>query len=280
VNYQHAYHAGCVADVFKHIILVQLLQYLQKKPTPFSYIETHAGKAMYDLSADTSQKTLEYQQGIYQLWHNTTAKDAAIIDYLNIIQAENPDHLLKFYPGSGLIAKHCLRAQDEAILCEFHPEVYQELKHYFYHDKQVHTHQRNGYEALPALIPPKNKRGLVLIDPPYEITDEYQQLLTLLQKAQLRWSNGIYAVWFPIKQYNLILDFYHELKKMAFKNILTAEFWTAHDADDTTLKGSGLIIINPPWQFDTLLSALLPDLIKALNLSAGKSQVTWLVKEN
>ena len=243
MNYQHAYHAGCVADVFKHIILVQLLQYLQKKPTPFSYIETHAGKAMYDLSADTSQKTLEYQQGIYQLWHNTTAKDAAIIDYLNIIQAENPDHLLKFYPGSGLIAKHCLRAQDEAILCEFHPEVYQELKHYFYHDKQVHTHQRNGYEALPALIPPKNKRGLVLIDPP-------------------------------------ILDFYHELKKMAFKNILTAEFWTAHDADDTTLKGSGLIIINPPWQFDTLLSALLPDLIKALNLSAGKSQVTWLVKEN
>lgn len=275
MNYQHAYHAGNVADVFKHIVLIQLLQHLRKKPAAFSYIETHAGKAIYDLQDIPAQKTTEYQQGIAVLWQQNTAEELAILDYLQVVRAENPENALKFYPGSGLIAKHLLRAEDEAVLCEFHPPVYQQLKHYFHQDKQIHVHLRNGYEALPALTPPRTKRGLVLIDPPYEITDEYQQLVSALKKSLQRWSSGIYAIWFPIKQYHLILDFYHALKNTTSAPILTAEFWTTVYEEDV-LKGSGLAIINPPWQFDLLLQSCLPALLEDLNFPQGKTQVTWL----
>jgi len=280
MNYQHAYHAGCIADVFKHLVLIQLLQALHKKPAPFSYIETHTGKALYDLSMAPAQKTKEYQQGIHQLWHNANSKDPAINDYLQAIHEVNPDNTLKFYPGSSLIARQRLREHDNAILCELHPTAYHDLKNYFYHDTSVHIHHRDGYEALPALVPPKSKRGLVLIDPPYEIKDEYEQLLKMLEKVQTRWLNGIYAIWFPIKQYDLILDFYHNLKTLEFPKILTTEFWTDAENSDNALKGSGLIIINPPWQFDETLKLSLPALINALGLTRGKSKVLWLVKED
>lgn len=275
MNYQHAYHVGNVADVFKHMVLVQLLQNLRKKPSAFSYIETHAGKAIYDLQDTPAQKTVEYKQGIEALWQKNALKEPAILDYLQIIQTENPDNTLKFYPGSGLITKHLLREEDEAVLCEYHPVVCQQLKQYFQHNKQVHVHLRNGYEAMPALIPPQTKRGMILIDPPYEINDEYQQLVTVLQKSLQRWPNGIYAIWFPIKQYNLILNFYHAVKNATSVPILTAEFWTTFYKEDV-LNGSGLAIINPPWQFDLLLQSCLPALLDALNFPQGKTQVTWL----
>ncbi|MFI4954316.1 MAG: 23S rRNA (adenine(2030)-N(6))-methyltransferase RlmJ, partial [Gammaproteobacteria bacterium] len=222
MNYQHAYHAGGTADVFKHIVLIQLLTSLHKKPTAFTYFETHAGNALYDLQETPAQKTLEHQTGIGALWDNKNIKHPAIASYLEIVKSvnlaqtassgtSNSTETLNFYPGSSLFACHCLRAQDNAIICELHPDVYQNLRAYFKHDNQVHVHQRNGYEALPALLPPKSQRGLVLIDPPYEITDEFQQLQQVLEKVQARWVMGIYAIWFPIKHYEIILDFYNSL---------------------------------------------------------------------
>jgi 23S rRNA (adenine2030-N6)-methyltransferase len=280
MNYQHSYHAGCIADVFKHVVLIQLLKNLHKKPGAFTYFETHAGNAQYDLQDVPSQKTLEYQDGIETLWSDQETPDSLINDYLQIIHNLNPDKKLNIYPGSGLIASYFMREQDDAMLCELHPEVYKNLQNYFKRDEQVHVHHRNGYEALPALLPPKNNRGLVLIDPPYEITDEFQQLITVLEKMQLRWANGIYAIWFPIKKYEVILKFYSSLKNLNFNNILTSEFWIAEDTEENQLKGSGLVIINPPWQVDELLQESLPELARLLKISVDNPiRINWLLKK-
>lgn len=278
MNYQHAYHAGSMHDVFKHVILVQLLKFLDKKPSAFCYMDTHSGKALYNLTDEQSQKTNEYKEGIYRLWHAKDISHPAIIDYLDIVKKYNPQNELNYYPGSGLFASSCLREQDEAILCELQPRVYEDLHNYFPRNKQVHVHHREGYQALQALLPPKIKRGMVLIDPPYEAKDEYQQLLEAITKAQIRWPNGIYAIWFPIKQYDVIARFYRNIKNSGFTNILATECWaTTEDFKDNRLRGSGLVILNPPWQFDLLLDGLLPALNTALNINnSGKIFFTWL----
>lgn len=290
MNYQHAYHAGGIADVFKHVILVQLLKNLHKKSSAFTYFETHAGNAIYNLQDMSAQKTLEYATGISMLWQHSNITHPALNDYLTIIRTINPlqdktpsavttSKNLNYYPGSGLFARHCLRQQDEAILCELHPDVYQNLYTYFKQDKQVHVHRRNGYEALSALLPPPYCRGLTLIDPPFEIPNEFQQIHQALQRMQARWLNGMYAIWFPIKKYEIILQFYHELQKLQFSNILAAEFWSAPETADNRIKGSGLIILNPPWQFDNLLHTLLPTLAQALNLIfPHQNKLIWLKK--
>ena len=280
MNYQHAYHVGNVADVFKHIILIQLLKNLHKKTSAFTYFETHAGNALYDLQDVPAQKTLEHHHGIGTLWSNQNYTNPAIAEYLQIIKSLNPNaDTLQFYPGSNLFARQYLRPQDRAIFCELHPNVYQNLRRYFRQDKQVHVHQRDGYEALLALLPPKTPRGLVLIDPPFEVTNEFAQVINALENLQIRWLSGMTVIWFPIKQYEIILAFYAALKKLSFNNILATELWTKAEMEDNTLKGSGLVIINPPWQFDEMLAPLLPDLAKALHITEQENnKVTWLVK--
>ncbi len=280
MNYQHSYHAGAVADVFKHSVVLQLIEFLQKKPAPMCYIETHAGEAIYDLQANPSQKTLEYKDGIAKLWKAKADLPKPLADYLQLVRSFNPDDTLQFYPGSGLFAKQYLREHDEAILCELHPSVYEKLQYYFRHDKQIHAHYRNGYEALTALLPPKEKRGMVLIDPPFEATDEFEQVLKALTLMQTRWNTGTYVIWFPIKEYQQILNFYHSLKKLEFKNIMAAECWSKPNAEQNRLKGSGLVIINAPWQFDKVIEPLLPEILKALGLEEkGKSKFLWLAKD-
>ena len=283
MNYQHSYHAGNTADVFKHSILTELLLYLQKKPTPICYMETHAGEAIYDLKSNPSQKTLEYEEGIKKIYlENFSKKNLDIIQqYLNIVKSINPTKHLDFYPGSGLIAKNLLRQDDQAILCELHPAVYEKLNDYFKRDKQMHVHHRDGYEALAALLPPKEKRGLVLIDPPFEVTDEFERILHTLSVMENRWATGVYAIWYPIKQYQTILTFYHALKKLSFKNIIAAELILHPEAQDNRLKGSGIVILNPPWQFDIFLDTLLPVLLQKLQIhNEGSTQLLWLKKDS
>lgn len=280
MNYQHSYHAGCAADVFKHIILIQLLKMLQKKPSAFTYIDSHAGDALYSLQSNAAQKTKEYKEGIARIWQENS-DHPLLADYWQVLRTFNPDQQLQFYPGSGLIAKQFLREQDHAILCELHTTVAENLAAYFHRDKQISVHRRDGYEALPGLVPPKTQRGLVLIDPPYEATDEFDRIIDTLVKMQTRWPNGTYAVWFPIKQYQAVLNFYHTLKKLYFPNILTAECWTKPNAEDNKLKGSGLVIINPPWQFDSWLRDFMPVLAHSLRIEKnGKTKVQWLVNHD
>jgi len=277
MNYKHAYHVGSVADVFKHCVVIQLLQALAQKPSAFSYIETHAGAPFYNLLEKEAQKTNEYQEGIGKLWKAKKIQHPAIISYLETIKSYNPSGDLLEYPGSSVIARDYLRPIDEAVFCELHPEIHKPLRYHFYPDKQSHVHHRDGYEALLALIPPKTKRGLVLIDPPFENPNEFEHITQLLKKAAERWSQGIYTVWFPIKHYDLVREFYHSIKKLNLSDVLTVECWVRQDKLGQRLNGSGLLIVNPPWQFNKLLNGFLPEFAQLLEIKElGKMVVKSL----
>lgn len=251
MNYRHIYHAGMFADVFKHLILISLIDYLKNKPTPFCYLDTHAGIGLYPLNSIEAEKTLEYQNGIEKIFH---AKDAPelIKDYLNLVSQFNNDTLTQ-YPGSPLIARELLREEDRAILCELHPEDYQTLKNYFYRDPQTAVHLQNGYHGLKAFLPPKEKRGLVLIDPPYEKASELDDIISALKIALKAWSNGMYAIWYPIKANQPLKNFFHKIMTTTTQSLLKIEL-TIYQADSPqTLNGSGMLIINPPWNLEETL---------------------------
>ncbi len=193
MNYQHAYHAGSFSDVFKHILLVLLIEALQQKDKPFCYLDTHAGAGCYDLRIEPVQKTREYLEGIALLFAQTSVPDL-VQNYLNIIKHFNPNGLLHYYPGSPAIVQQLLRRQDRMVLCEIAPAVCQELRRFFKHEPRVAVHQQDGFQALKAFLPPPEKRGLVLIDPAYEQENEFEQIIKGLKLAWQRWPQGIYTV--------------------------------------------------------------------------------------
>lgn len=269
MNYRHSYHAGNFADVFKHAILTLLIQALRQKEKAFCYFDTHAGIGIYDLHDETAQKTQEFASGIARLLLQNNFP-TEITDYLNCIKNlnsawhESQKTLPQFYPGSPTIVRHLLRPQDKMILTELHEQDFQQLKQAFHRDQQVIVHHQNGYQALKAYLPPIERRGLVLIDPPYEQTDEFDRIYTALQNALRRWATGIYAIWYPIKERAPIKHFHQTLKTSGIKNILIAELSIYPEDAPLSLNGCGLAIINPPWQLDKQLASLLPWLWQAL----------------
>lgn len=268
MNYRHHYHVGNFADVFKHILLVSLLQSFLKKETPFCYLETHAGIGWYDLSSPLVQKNPEYLHGIARLQEQSDFPEI-VQSYLNIFQSG-------FYPGSPKIARHFLRPQDRMILSELHPEDSKVLKQLFKGDRQVAVHHSDGYQSLKAFLPPAEKRGLVLIDPPYEEKDEWQNIVSAVQEALKRWRNGMFAIWYPIKDRSIADRFYRLLKKIELPKTLCVEFSVPPDNLFSALHSCGLIVINPPWEFDTQCKVLLPWLCQSLE---GSFQVHWLIDE-
>lgn len=273
MNYRHIYHAGNFADVFKHILLLGLTEAMQRKEAGFCYLETHAGIGRYDLLATEAQKSKEFLQGAAKI----LAADHAPLwaqRYREIIQSLNPDGQLRYYPGSPLLVKQLLRSQDRAVLSELHDDDVVTLKKLFAHDKQVHVHHRDGYESLKALLPPKERRGLILIDPPYEKADEFERLPELLAEAVTHFETGVYAVWFPIKQRAQLLPFYRALKQRIARPMLTAELCVYPDDMAGQLNGSGMLMVNPPWQFDQELKTMLPWLLEHLRVDAkGRERV-------
>lgn len=265
MNYRHTYHAGSFADVFKHVVLTLLIKHLLQKEKGFCYLETHAGCGCYNLFSEASQRTKEYRSGIQSLWSENLKLPAEITDYLAIVKNLNPDNQLKYYPGSPLIARQFLRPQDRMVLAELHPEEAEQLKHNFARDKQVAVHVIDGYQALKAFIPPKENRGLVLIDPPYEKPDETGQALDALKTALKHWANGTYAVWYPIKDRQQANKFLNKLHELANKEMLVTELSIYHEDSPMSLNGSGMAIINPPWQLDEQLKSLLPELWRLLS---------------
>lgn len=279
MNYRHLFHAGNFADVFKHVVLTHLLRAFHKKDTPFCYLDTHAGAGRYDLVAAEAQKSHEYRDGIARLWE-AQSLPPALADYVEAVRALNPDGRLRFYPGSPRIARGLLRAQDRMLLCEQQAEQCERLKQEFARDAQVAAHQRDGYEAMKALLPPKERRGLVLIDPPYEQPDEYDRARRTLDAVHERWPTGTYALWYPIKDRAPVLRLHAALQASAWPKVLKLELMLF--AEDTTfrLNGCGLVVLNPPWGFDDEMTALLPELATRLGRSpAARGSVEWLVAE-
>lgn len=278
MNYRHSYHAGNFADVFKHAILSLLLQTLHAKEKPFCYLDTHAGAGLYDLHATPAQKTGEYRQGIGHFW-GTQDVPPEMAGYLAAVHAVNEGAALRYYPGSPRVARHFLRPQDRMVLMELHPEEAHALKQEFRGDAQVHVHEMDGFLGLKGFLPPPERRGLVLIDPPFERTDDFEQLVEGLKTAHQRWSTGIYALWYPLKDSQLVQRFHQQLVASGLRKLLLTEIQLHAEPLPGQLFGCGMIITNPPWRLDGTLQTLLPKLMVGLHAAKGRARVEWLVPE-
>lgn len=279
MNYRHIYHAGNFADVVKHAVLLTLLAHLRRKPQPFCYLDTHAGIGRYPLASGEARKTLEYRGGIGRLY-GASGLPPLLADYVARVGACDPANrgdALAVYPGSPLLAHGALRAQDRAVLMELHPQDAGTLKALFHGDRQVAVHAIDGYQGLKAFLPPKERRGLVLIDPPFEVADEFDRLLAGLQTAYRRWPTGIYALWYPVKDRRDVRRFQERLVKTGIAKLLLAELCLYPDDRPDRFNGYGMVIVNPPWQHDEQLRSLLPQLAARLaEPGNARTRVEWL----
>lgn len=278
LSYQHGFHAGNFADVHKHSILVLLLEALNKKAKPWSYLETHGGAAFYDLTDLQAQKTGEYQWGVEKVFQASSVPKA-LSGYMEQINKVNAGSGLTYYPGSPLIASQMARAEDKLAIMELHPAEYERVKHAFKRVSQVAVHRRDGYEGVLALLPPKPNRGLVLIDPSYEVKTEYQQVAKYIKKVHGLWPNGTFAIWYPVLKAGLHQAMLAEIKKSGIRNIFVSEFYS-QSGDTERMYGSGMILINPPWQIDETINTTMPWLKQTLAKNgAEEPRGEWLVPE-
>jgi 23S rRNA (adenine2030-N6)-methyltransferase len=279
MNYRHIFHAGNFADVFKHVVLVRLLQTLHSKDTPFCYLDTHAGRGVYDLTSVSAQRSGEFRDGIGRMWSGQDWT-GHFSDYLDVVRALNSQGKLLAYPGSPSIARQLLRAQDRMVLCEQQQEEAGALKAEFPGDRQVAVHVQDGYQALKAFLPPKERRGLVLIDPPYESPDEFEQAGRALIAAWRRWDTGIFALWYPIKDLAAVDRLHRRLVAAGMGKLLLVDFAVAAPTGTLRLCRCALVLVNPPWKLDIGLTSDLPILAKGLaqGPEAG-AEVRWLSAE-
>lgn len=277
LSYRHAFHAGNHADVFKHWVLRLLLRRLLKKQAPICYLDTHAGGGGYDLRSREALKNAEYGTGIGKLWERDDLPES-VTDYLAAVRAFNGPGPLRSYPGSPWIAADTLRPQDRLILCELHPSEQPLLKATFRGDKRVNIHALDGFQGLKAFVPPKEKRLLVLIDPPYEQAMEYNQVVAALAAVHKRWPGGIYTLWYPVLERHATETFIRHLRDTRVPNLLRIELNVRDDHSGRGMRGSGLVIANSPWQTDNEIETTLPHLWQAL-ASDGGCRVEWLTGE-
>jgi 23S rRNA (adenine2030-N6)-methyltransferase len=273
VNYRHAYHAGSHTEVFKHAVLVLLLQHLRKKPGPFIVLDTHAGAGTYDLTADKAMKTGEALDGIGRVIDKDIPMAAA---YLELVRSLNPAGL-RTYPGSPAIVQAFLRESDRLTACELREDDAALLRANFRDDRRASVHCRDGYEALVALLPPPIRRGLVFVDPPFERSDEFEQVAEGMNAGIERWPTGIFMAWYPIKDRSGI----QVLRARYRRNnppTLCCEL-LRQPVDGLQLAGSGLVICNPPWKIEQKLAALCHDLLIALEARDGSFSVDWWIRE-
>jgi 23S rRNA (adenine2030-N6)-methyltransferase len=281
MNYRHAFHAGNHADVLKHVVLLALCEALVRKPTACFALDTHAGRGLYALDADAAQRTGEAIEGIERLLQAPPA-DPWVARYLEAITACRARHGATAYPGSPWLLAHALRAQDRIACCELHPEEAAALKGVFAREPRVAVHQRDGYAALRALLPPQVQgvryaRGLVLIDPPFEAQlGEFDAALAALREGLARWPQGTYALWYPIKQRRALQPFYRAAAALPSKSALVAELLVRADDSPLRMNGSGLLLLHPPYQFEVGLQRTLSALGAALAPDAPPPRVDVL----
>ena len=281
MNYRHAFHAGNHADVLKHVVLLALCDALTAKPTPCFALDTHAGRGLYALDGNSAQRTRESQDGIGRLMAEAP-RQPLITRYLAAIKACRSVHGAHAYPGSPWLLAHALRGDDRITCCELQPEEAESLTSTFARDPRVAVHQRDGYAALKALLPPrigesKFARGLVLVDPPYEAQlDEFDAALAALREGLVRWPQGTFVLWYPIKLRRVLHSFYREAAKLQSKSTLLVELLVRPDDSPLRMNGSGLLVLNAPWQFDATLAPAVGLLRDLLGEAGASARVDWL----
>jgi 23S rRNA (adenine2030-N6)-methyltransferase len=279
VNYRHAFHAGNFADVVKHAVLVRILVHLRAKPAAFRVIDTHAGAGRYDLHGAEASRSLEWRDGIARLMATSisAAPRALLAPYLDAIAALNEGGRLAVYPGSPALVRALLRPQDRLIACEREPQAATALAGFLADDRRSKAVTIDGWTALNAYVPPRERRGLVLIDPPFEAPDEFVRLATALAAAHRKWASGIYLLWYPIKEREESVALVRSLRRAAIAKVLCAELRVAVRE---RLAACGLIVINPPWMLEAELQVLLPELAAVLSGDRGGShRLDWLARE-
>jgi 23S rRNA (adenine2030-N6)-methyltransferase len=271
MNYRHAFHAGGFADVIKHIVLVRILTYLQEKPAAFRVIDTHAGAGLYDLTSDEARRGGEWLTGIARLVQARFSETVLplLTPYLDIIRAFNSQRDLETYPGSPLIARALLRPQDRLTACEVEPQARKHLIDALRRDTQARVVDLDGWMALPAFVPPNERRGLVLVDPPFEQKDEFERMAEGFAQAFAKWPTGSYLLWYPVKSRRATDNLARQVAESAGAGAqpgkcLRLEFSVAPQAAEAGLISAGLLIVNPPWKLLGELKAILPELEKPL----------------
>jgi len=278
MNYRHAFHAGNHADVLKHIVLARLLALLGKKDAPYAYLDSHAGIGLYDLHGDAASRTGEWLQGIARLWA-AQPRPALVEDYLGVVAALNPGGALRYYPGSPELARRLSRPQDRLQLNEKHPEDGRLLKDNMKADRRVAVHLGEGWHVPRALLPTREKRVLLLIDPPFEQLDEMERCAEAVREAIGRMRQAVVAVWYPIKDLRQLKRFHQGLARSGAPKMLRAELYVHAPDSADRLNGSGLAIANPPWGLEEELRELLPWLARLLAQGESGWRLDWLIEE-
>lgn len=287
MNYRHAYHAGNFADVVKHVALVLAIERLKQKDAAFRVIDTHAGIGSYDLASEAALKTREWEAGIGRLLGPAAEPLPAEVEpllrpYLSAVRALNGPGKLAHYPGSPRLARALIRPQDTLVVNELHPQDAASLRAQFRRDAQTKVLQLDGWVALKSLLPPKERRGVILIDPPFEAAGELDRIVDGLSEARKRFATGIYIVWYPIKDQRPLRGFHRRLQETGFEKILRADFLIRPPIDPDRLNGCGLAIVNPPYRMDADLGMMLSFLADRLATAApgeaaGSADLAWLV---
>jgi 23S rRNA (adenine2030-N6)-methyltransferase len=274
MNYRHSFHAGNSADVVKHCLLIALVRALQQKPGPLTLIDTHAGCGLYDLIGGDAQRTGEYTQGVLRAFADT---NPLLDDYRAAVQAVNAGGEVHLYPGSPRFLAQLLRPQDFLVLNEKHPEDAHALRGAM-RDTPAAVHERDAYELWLAMLPPRTARGVVVVDPPYEQTDERTRITSTLAAAHRKWSHGVTLIWYPLKDRATHVRWKEQLRKLGIPKLLGVEHWLYDSDQPGVYNGAGVFIVNPPYAFTQALPPLLQALRAALAPEGHKGEIAsgWL----
>jgi 23S rRNA (adenine2030-N6)-methyltransferase len=313
MNYRHAFHAGNFADVIKHVVLARILVHLLAKPAAFRVIDTHAGAGVYDLAGEEASRSGDWRAGIARLLAAPTAPavHALLKPYLDVVASLNStsaaplvgaqagtvgeetgqnervasaspggEYVLTTYPGSPALARAFLRAQDRLVACELEPNAYALLAHNLARDRRIKTVAIDGWVALNAYVPPPERRGIIIVDPPFEEAQDFTRLAHGLETAHRKWANGIYLLWYPIKGRQEPDALARRLKRSGIARILRAELAVGATSAQGPLGGCGLIVVNPPWTLEDELATIVPELVKVLGSRNSNYRLDWFAGEN
>jgi 23S rRNA (adenine2030-N6)-methyltransferase len=275
LSYRHSYHAGNHADVLKHIVLTLCINALKEKEKPFLYLDTHSGAGRYLLQSEHAEKTGEFLSGVNLIWQQSEIPEL-LNTYLSVLKRYNPFDDLKYYLGSPLIAKQLLREQDKINLTELHPTDYPLLRQEFSKDKRAKVLREDGFAQLKSKLPPESRRGIILLDPSYEIKDDYKKIPKTLFEAYKRFATGIYLIWYPVVSRTQTQKMISEIINSGIKRISQFEFAIKPDNNQKGMTASGMLVINPPWKLHEQMQTIMPWLKSILDKDKTGN---YLIKE-